>query len=364
MNRKHWVALGLFLAIAGRAADAAAVDAPPPHADSQRFAPATSSPVSFGSPAAMDGDTFAVGAGTTVEIYERGGGGSWSKAQTIAHLASALAISGDTLAIANADDSTNGSAAGVVAVYRRGAGGWALEASLFPAPGNGTRLGNTLSLSGDRLAAGTGSIADAGIFVFERSGVTWSQVTKLGSPDPELPTGFRPDSIAIDGDALAAGFRTWPKPIASAGRVFVWRRAAGVWGLETQLTSSQPGPIVDFGARVKLSGDTLVATLTDLGIGSAGVDVIERHGGFWTRAATLTNAAIPTDRTLYLGNDAVALRGDTLLLGTRALGYGPDSIYSTPYLLRRYQGEWKPLFSLPQPDPPADGEDQQWTSKT
>src|ERR1700688_503300 len=173
-------ALGLMLLLPPAAAAASLLPPGPVLTPVQPASP-------FGTVLAISGDTAAVTGfladRAVVFIFVRSAG-AWSQQARIADPAlsdpssvfgSALALSGDTLAIgAGAEASPSSS----VYVYVRAAGVWSLQAHLQPARAAGLGFGTALALAGDALAVGApGSIAGTAagaVHVYARTGGTWS----------------------------------------------------------------------------------------------------------------------------------------------------------------------------------------------
>ena len=216
----------------------------------------------FGSALALSGDTLAVGAyledskaigvngnqanntaadSGAVYVFTRSAG-TWSQqaylkaSNTSAEdrFGAALALSGDTLAVGapyedskatgvNGDQADNSAGyAGAVYVFTRSAGTWSQQAYLKASnTGAGDSFGSALALSGDTLAVGAGledskatgvngdqsdnSAFNAGaVYVFTRSGSTWSQQAYLKASNTSAEDRFGA-ALALSGDTLAVG---------------------------------------------------------------------------------------------------------------------------------------------------------------
>ncbi|MBI3772000.1 MAG: integrin [Gammaproteobacteria bacterium] len=207
----------------------------------------------------------------------------------------ALSEDGNTLAVGaiNEDGSattvnggSNESAvdAGAAYVFRRSGTIWTQEAYVKASnTGAGDGFGYKLALSGDgnTLAVGAiyedsnsagtpadNSVQDAGaVYVFTRSGTTWTQEQYLKASNPGAGDFFG-YSVALnnnDGNTLVVGAihedgdvaSTMAVPndtAANAGAVYVFTRAAGVWTQQAYLKASNTEAGDGFGYSVALSG--------------------------------------------------------------------------------------------------------------
>jgi trimeric autotransporter adhesin len=249
----------------------------------------------FGSAVALsgDGNTLVVGVRDSfaVYIYSRAGQG-WSAPTVLASpspqllgFGEVLALSedGGTLAVGVPSDDTVALNSGAVHVYLRSTfGSWTSIAMLkAPNPGSGDDFGSAVALSstGEVLAVGAkdedsdarniGGVQnenaqDSGaVYVFRRSGMTWSGATYVKSPQTRL-AGWFGTTVALSGDgsvlavgeSAAACSIVYPGPacIDVTGAVHVYDTEN--WG-EAAVTLKPPYSTVDdrFGASVGISHD-------------------------------------------------------------------------------------------------------------
>jgi hypothetical protein len=121
-------------------------------------------------------------------------------------------------------------------------------------------FGIAMSMAGDTLVAGA-YYKDTGIgaaYVFERDvGGTWNQVKKLTASDAALDDYFG-DDVHVNGDRIVVG----APGKGGIGAVYVFNRnevGAENWGESTKLTASDGAIGDNFGFRVGLDRDVLVA---------------------------------------------------------------------------------------------------------
>jgi hypothetical protein len=349
----------------------------------------------FGSTIALSGDTLAVGAereassdtgingsqtddsaenAGVVYVFVRNGSrwmqqayikGSNTEAGDL--FGTSVTLSGDTLAVGargedssatgeNGDETDNSAdGSGAVYVFVRDGTSWSQQAYIKASnTGSDDLFGQSVALSGDTLAVGadgerssaTGvngdqaannAIRAGAVYVFTRSGETWSQQAYIKASNTESNEHFG-TNIALSGDLLAVGV---PKEDSSAtgingnqadntalgsGAVYVFGRTGQVWSQEAYIKSSNSQSNDQFGHSVAVSGQTLAVGALKEGSSASGVDsdqtdngepgagaayVFTRSGGLWSQEAYIKTSS--THR-MQLGS-GIGLDGDTLVVG-------------------------------------------------
>lgn len=183
------------------------------------------------------------------------------------------------------------------------------------------------------------SASNAGaVYVFVRSGSTWSQQAYLKASNTEADDrfGFR---VAISGDTLVVGAifeasnatgvngNEGDNSIPGAGAVYVFVRNGTNWSQQAYLKASNTGSYDNFGDHMSISGDTLAVGALNEASSATGVNgdqsdnsawgagaayVFVRNGTTWTQQAYLK--ASNTDSGDFFGSN-LALSGDTLVVG-------------------------------------------------
>jgi trimeric autotransporter adhesin len=275
-----------------------------------------------------------------------------------------VSLSGDTLAVsafgeASAANGINGSqtdnaapGAGAVYVFIRSGTTWTQQAYLKASNTTASDgFGVSVSLSGDTLAVGADS-EDSGVvgkqddnaatnagavYVFVRSGTTWTQQAYLKASNPGSPDHFGV-AVSLSGNSLAVG--AYLEDSASpgingiqndetapdAGAVYVFVRSGVTWAQQAYIKASNPSTTDYFGRTVSLSGDTLAVgayeedssatgvngAQNDIVTNSGAVYVFIRNGVTWVQQAYIkpSNTAVSD----FFGY-SVALSGDTLAVG-------------------------------------------------
>jgi len=266
-----------------------------------------------------------------------------------------LSISGDTLIVgARMEDSnqttiTNGTTAsadnsladsGAVYVFKRTGSIWDQEAYLkAPNAGSLDEFGCAVSISGDKIAVGVraedsnqttitngstasadNSLADSGaVYVFQRSGSTWSQQAFLKASNAGASDLFG-HSVSISGNTIAVGAfqedsnqttvtngstASANNSLTDSGAVYVFQRAGSIWSQEAYLKAPNAGVGDAFGWTVSIDGDTIAvgartedsnqttitngttASADDSLSGAGAVYIFQRTGSNWIQQSYL-----------------------------------------------------------------------------
>jgi hypothetical protein len=292
----------------------------------------------------------------------------------------AVALDGDTLAVGASDPScatgVNGNqtdrncpSAGAVYVFTRTGATWSQQAYLKASnTESGDGFGASVSLSGDTLAVGAphelscasgvnGNQADNGctgagaVYVFTRSGSTWSQqaYVKASNMNAQDLFGW---SVSLNGNTLAVGAPNEQSCGTGingnqldngcgdqgngAGAAYIFTRIENVWTQEAYVKASNTRIGHAFGIRVSLDGNTLAVGAPGEDSCATGIDgdqsnsschsagaayVYTRTAGVWTQQAYVK--ASNTDPHPFFGDGfggTVALNGDTLVVGALSEG--------------------------------------------
>jgi trimeric autotransporter adhesin len=283
-----------------------------------------------------------------------------------------VSLSGDTLAVGasgerSAATGVNGNQAdnsagfsGAVYVFVRSGTSWSQQAYLKASnTGVADQFGWSVSLSGDTLAVGAsgeasvatgvngnqadnGASASGAVYVFVRSGTSWSQQAYLKASNTGAGDGFG-GSVSLSGDTLAVGAREEASATignqadnsaGDSGAVYVFVRSGASWSQRAYLKASNTDMYDHFGESVSLSGDTLAVGAVGEASLASGVNgnqadnsasasgavyVFVRSGASWSQQAYLK--ASNTGAVDFFGG-SVSLSGDTLAVGA----FGEDSL--------------------------------------
>ena len=296
-----------------------------------------------------------------------------------------LSADGNTLAVAavgedsNATGINNGQTdnsvrdSGAVYVFTRSGGIWTQQAYVKASnTGFNDNFGSTMSLSADGNTLAVGATAESSnatginnsqfidsatnsgaVYVFTRSGGTWSQQAYVKSSNSEGGTGPGGNSgdrfgsavsLSADGNTLAVGAAEEDSNATgigndqannfsfASGAVYVFTRSGGSWTQQAYVKASNNGGGDGFGIALNLSadGNTLAvgATLEDSNatgiIGSSqtgnsardsgAVYVFTHSSGIWTQQAYV-KASNTGVRDEFSRSLSLSANGDTLAIG-------------------------------------------------
>jgi hypothetical protein len=324
-NTRARVSIGAAALLAFAAAIAFGVAPPAPQATLTADDAADND--SFGRASAIDGDTAVVGAYTkgvargAAYVFTRTGT-TWSQQQALGALdvgdndefGWTVAISGDTAVVgAQAQNLSSGS----VYVFTRTGTTWTLQQKLRADDAeNGDIFGQGVSISGDTIAVGAakkGTGQQGAAYVFTRSGTTWTQQQKLTASDAAIGDEFGV-SIAVSGDTVVVGAFN----AASTGAAYVFTRSGTTWTPQQKLVPDAGIANGSFGWSVAVDADTAVIGAFDAGAAY----VFTRTGTTWAQQKLPAADGGPGS---YLGSSA-AVQGDTAVVGA-ILGGGHGAAY-------------------------------------
>jgi hypothetical protein len=177
-------------------------------------------------------------------------------------------------------------------------------------------VGKSVALSAD---GDTALVYDCGaVLVFTRSGTTWTQQAKLTGSGQSGFAGFGESGVALSSDgntALIGGF----KDNESVGAVWVFTRSGATWTQRAKLTGGGENGKGGFGSAVALSSNGNTALIGGLkdneSVGA--VWVFKRSGTTWTQQAKLTGGG-EIGKGSFGAGVALSSNGKTGLIGAPA----------------------------------------------
>lgn len=281
-----------------------------------------------------------------------------------------VAVSGNTVVVGASQEAGPSDVlanSGAAYVFVRDGNTWTQQGYLrAPNAGMDDFFGGAVAISGDVIAVGArgedataagdpsnNALTDSGaVYVFTRSGSTWSFQSRLKAPNAGEQDFFG-IAIALSADFLVVSATGEDNDSGSVqsdnnngfndGAVYVYEPSGMSWTLEGYLKASTTDTADSLGAALALSGNTLAvgATNDDLK-GSCAVFVYD--GTSWSEQAVL-NGSETVANDLF-GN-SVAISGDVLVAGAPAddvnvLGTitSVDDDSGAAYVFTRSAGVW------------------------
>ena len=203
-------------------------------------------------------------------------------------------------------------------------------------------FGDSVALSGDGNTALIGSPYNHGhvgaVWVFTRSGSTWTQQGEKLTNSGEIGGGWFGSSVALSGDgntALIGG----PYNHGRVGAVWVFTRSGSTWTQQGEkLTGNEESGSGDFGFSVALSGDGNTALIGGYGdndyVGAAWV--FTRSGSTWTQQGEKLTGNEESGSGDFGSSVALSSDGNTALIG----GYGDNDLVGAAWVFTRSGSTW------------------------
>ena len=316
-----------------------------------------------------------------------------------------VSISGDTVVVGAylEDSSTMGvnsvpnemaDGSGAAYVFTRSGMIWSQQAYLKASnTGERDEFGQSVAVSGDTVVVGAygedsnttgvdsvpdddGTADDSGaVYVFTRSGMTWSQQAYLkafntGADDYfGLPVAVSGDTVVVAAyqeDSSTTGVNSVPDDDGTAddsGAAYVFSRNAGIWSQQAYLKASNTGGGDYFGQSVAVSGNTVVVGAVNEDSSTTGVNSVPNDDGtadFSGAAYVFTRSAGIWSHEAYLkafnpgfGDGlgvSVAISGDTVVAGAFRESSSTTGVNSVPDELAMFSGAAY-LFTIPSSRP-------------
>lgn len=266
----------------------------------------------------------------TAAIWERDAAGAWQRSATLVmpqgqsqdRYGSAVGIGDGRIAIGAFGDVIGGRLdQGSVWTWQRGPSGWSAEQQLIAADGlTSDAYGFSLAMDGDRILVGAPGNDGAGVqagagYVYRRGAGGWALEGKLLPPSAGGLAGI---SVALDGDLAVLGAptaRVGDNPLQGAAHVYAWNGQD--WILQQTVVAPDGAANDVFGSAVALAGERLVVGAPDDSEGTTieahgSAHVYTRGGGTWTRQARLT-APVLVAGMRY--GEAVAVDDERVVVG-------------------------------------------------
>lgn len=225
-------------------------------------------------------------------------------------------VSGDTIIVGAARDGDSGADSGAAYVYEWSGTSWTEQEKLAPpALVAGDFFGGGVAISGDTLVVGATGDGPGSAHVFVRSGMSWTHQAELVQDTPGSPFDAFGGRLAIDGDTIVVGVPNENTFVTGGGAIYVFVRSGASWSQQAHFA---PGDVAfgdGFGGAVSVDGDTLLAGAHDddsAGNERGAAYVFVRSGTSWTQEAELF-ASDGANHDAF--GFSVAVQGDVAYVG-------------------------------------------------
>jgi len=246
-----------------------------------------------------------------------------------------VALSGDTALVGAVANDDNGNDSGSAYVFTRSGTTWTQQAKLLASDAAaGDQFGFMVAISGDTALVGANWDDDNGdksgsVYVFTRTGTTWTQQQKLLASDGQA--GDRFSLCFLDGDTALIGAFYDDDNGVDSGSAYIFTRSGTTFTQQAKLLPSDGAAGDNFGFSAFLDGDTAIIGAymdDDMGSNSGSAYVFTRTGTTWTQQAKL----LASDGAAgdNFGGYGLGFSGDTALIGALGdddMGSNSGSVY-------------------------------------
>ncbi|KAA3597652.1 MAG: T9SS C-terminal target domain-containing protein [Calditrichaeota bacterium] len=173
-----------------------------------------------------------------------------------------ISIKGDDLIVGARKNDDGGNESGSAYVFTRSGTSWSEQAKLTASDAAASDFfGYSVSIDGDYVVVGSYQDDDGGsnsgsAYVFTRSGVSWSQQAKLTASDGTINDAFG-TSVGIEGDNIIVGAPNNNAGVVSSGAAYSFNRSGVTWTQQTKLAQSELGVSDGFGLAVAISSEII-----------------------------------------------------------------------------------------------------------
>ncbi|MGH8126999.1 MAG: Ig-like domain-containing protein [Gammaproteobacteria bacterium] len=299
-----------------------------------------------GATALVGADGHNNGEGTAYVFTESGG--TWSLTQ---ELAASDGVADDFFGFSVALDGTTALVGawgrnnfqGAAYVFTKSDGTWSQTQELTASDGAvDDNFGYSVALDGTAALVGAPQVfySEGAAYVFTKTGGTWSETQELYNP---VSISFG-TSVALDGDTAVIGSPGDNVGFADdAGAVYVFTKTGGTWSQTQRLTASDSVRLDNFGGAVALDGSTLLAGATSHNNDKGAAYVFSESGGTWSQAQELAASdGAPGDEF----GSAIALDGTTALVGATQFHFNQQGGPGAAYVFSESGGTWSQAQKL------------------
>lgn len=215
---------------------------------------------------------------------------------------------------------------------------------------NNDNFGNSVSISSDGSRAIVGShgkTSNTGAaYVFLRTGTTWTQEQKITASDATTYSAFGFSvSMSSDGSRVAIGSSTKMLTYGGQGAVYVFLRTGTTWTQEQRLLASDPTTNAGFGTSVSITpdGTRLVVGAYSANIGTfsgcGSAYIFSRSGVTWSQESEIL--ASDPNNTDYFGRSvSISSDGSRVVIGAYDKTGSAGVYQGAAYIFLRTSTTW------------------------
>jgi hypothetical protein len=229
----------------------------------------------FGADLAVQGDTLVIGGANNAfgvvgraYVFTRSGS-TWTELQKLPHsdgtpndqYGRSVAIDGDSIVVGAQLQDNAVTNSGGADVYRLVAGSWVLEQKLLPSdPQSNSQFGFAVDIDGNRALVGASGVTnDTGaVYVFERTGSSWTQTQKLVASDANVGDRFG-YSVSLDQSRALVGSILDDGTATDTGAAYLFELVGSAWQESPKLQALDATSNDRLGCAVALDQLTAVA---------------------------------------------------------------------------------------------------------
>ena len=260
---------------------------------------------------------------------------------------------GNTAIIGAQMEDTTATNAGSVYIFTRSGTTWSQQAKIQASDAEASdQFGSSVSISDDGNTAIIGAqyedttATDAGAaYIFTRSGTTWSQQAKIQASDAETNDYFG-FSVSISGDGDTAIVSAYLEDTSgtSAGSAYIFTRSGTTWSQQAKIQASDAAANDYFGWAVSISDDGNTAIIgawrEDTTATDAGAAYIfTRSGTTWSQQAKIQASDAEASDNFGL-SVFISGDGDTAIIGAPTEDFSSLTNNGAAYIFTRSGTTW------------------------
>ena len=255
----------------------------------------------------------------------------------------AVAVQGDIAVVGAPNAAVGGVSTGAAYVFKKTTSGWQFDQQLPANPSAASFFGASVAIDGDRIVVGAPgdenvAVGAGAAYVYVHAPGKWAPEGKLIGSENSAFDSFG-ISVAIKGETIVCGaFGNSDPGLSEVGSAYVFRRIAGLWTEQQELTASDGAPSARFGLSVAMNEDTVAVGAdgdSELGFFSGAAYVFTFDGSSWIQQQKLH--AHDAQASASFGYH-LAMSGNTLVVGAPQNQVGNHTLGAAYVFTRGSQG--------------------------